>query len=66
MFTSWPIEAFDFPFLVRSCYSNYEIATTKYRGYSKERWTVHVSEIVYPEPNVSLYCCLLDTLFKLT
>ena len=41
------------------------IATTKYRGDSKARWTVHVSEIVYPGPNVSLYCCLLDTLFKL-
>ena len=31
-------------------------------GTSRERSAVHVSEIVYPEPNVSLYCCLLDTI----
>ena len=42
------------------------IATTKYGGDSKKQWTVHGSEIVYPEPNVSLHCCLLDTIFKLT
>ena len=29
-------------------------------GASRGQLAVHVSEIVCPEPNISLYCCLLD------